>query len=143
VEQAFRSIKGLDILIRPIFHRIDRRVRAHIFLCMLAYYVEWHMRKALAPLLFEEKDLEEQRKSRGPVLPAEPSLTVKKKKTARLTSEGLTIHSFRTLLAELSTLCRNRYRFRYDPTGSVFYQLTEATPLQKKAFQLLGLFPVR
>jgi len=110
---------------------------------MLAYYVEWHMRKALAPLLFEEEDLEEQRKSRGPVLPAEPSLTVKRKKTARLTSEGLTIHSFRTLLAELSTLCRNRCRFRHDPTGSVFYKLTEPTPLQKKAFQLLGLFPVR
>ena len=143
VEQAFRSIKGLDILIRPIFHRIDRRVRAHIFLCMLAYYVEWHMRKALAPLLFEEENLEEQRKATDPVLPAQPSINVKKKKRARLTSEGLRIHSLRTLLAELSTLCRNRCRFRHEPSGSVFYQLTEPTPLQKKAFQLLGLFPVR
>jgi len=143
VEQAYRSIKALDILIRPIFHRIDTRVRAHIFLCMLAYYVEWHLRKALAPLLFEGQSLEEQRKSRGPVLPAQPSINVKKKKTVPLTREGLRIHSFSTLLAKLSSLCRNRCRFRHDPKESVFYQLTQPTPLQKKVFQLLGLFPVR
>lgn len=143
VEQAFRSIKGLDILIRPIFHRIDRRVRAYIFLCMLAYYVEWHMRKALSPLLFEEENLQQQRKARDPVLPAQPSTDVKKKKRTRLTSEGFRVHSFRTLLAELSTLCRNRCRFKHDPSGSVFYQLTEPNPWQKKAFQLLGLFPVK
>src|SRR5205814_4983958 len=73
VEQAFRCLKGLDLRVRPIHHRLEQRVRAHLFLCLLAYYVEWHMRKALKPLLYEDEDLEEARPQRDPVQPAEPS----------------------------------------------------------------------
>ena len=114
-------------------------MRAHIFLCMLAYYVEYSMRKALAPLLFEDEELDERRMRRDPVKPAQPSAAAKRKKTARRTPEGLAIHSFQTLLAELATRSRNRCRITSDPTGPPFYQLSEPTPLQKRAFGLLGL----
>ena len=143
VESAFRCMKGLDLLIRPIFHRTEDHVKAHIFLCMLAYYVEWHMRQALAPLLFQDEKLDEHRRERDPVKPAQPSEFIKRKKTLRLTPDGFKIHSFRTLLAELATRCRNKCRLEHDHTGPVFYQVTEATHLQKRAFQLLGLFPVK
>jgi transposase len=139
VESAIRCMKGIDLLVRPIHHRTEDHVRAHIFLCMLAYYVEYHMRKALAPLLFEDEELAERRKTRDPVKPAKPSVSVKRKKTVRLTSDGFEIHSFQTLLAELATRSRNRCRVKSDPTGATFYELTEPTPLQERAFQLLGL----
>ena len=139
VESAIKCMKGIDLLVRPIHHRTEDHVRAHIFLCMLAYYVEYHMRKALAPLLFEDEELDERRKIRDPVKPAKPSASVKRKKTVRLTSDGFEIHSFQTLLAELATRSRNRCRVKSDPTGATFYELTEPTPLQKRAFQLLGL----
>ena len=122
--------------------RIDRtenHVRAHIFLCMLAYYVEYHMRKALAPLLFEDEELDDRRKRRDPVRPAKPSASAKRKKTVRSIAGGLQIHSFQTLLAELATRSRNRCRVKSDPAGPTFYELTEPTPLQKRAFGLLGL----
>ena len=143
VESAFRCMKGLDLLIRPIFHRTEDHVKAHIFLCMLAYYVEWHMRQALAPLLFQDEKLDEHRRERDPVKPAQPSEFIKRKKTVRLTPDGFKIQSFRTLLAELATRCRNKCRLKHDHTGPAFYQVTEATHLQKRAFQLLGLFPVK
>jgi hypothetical protein len=139
VEQAFRSLKGIDLLVRPIWHRTEDHVKAHIFLCMLAYYVEWHMRKALMPLLFDDEELEERRKVRDPVKPASPSPSAKKKKTVRLTTEGLPIQSFSTLLAELSTLCRNRCRIASDKDAPSFARLTDPTPLQAKALHLLGL----
>jgi len=139
VERAIRCLKGIDLLVRPIHHRTEDHVRAHIFLCMLAYYVEYHMRKALAPLLFEDEELDERRMRRDPVKPAQPSASAKRKKTARLTPEGFAIHSFQTLLAELATRSRNRCRITSDPTGPPFYQLSEPTPLQKRAFGLLGL----
>jgi len=139
VESAIRCMKGIDLLVRPIHHRTEDHVRAHIFLCMLAYYVEYHMRKALAPLLFDDEELDEWRKRRNPVKPAKPSASAKRKKTARLTPDGLEIHSFQTLLAELATRSRNRCRITSDPTGPTFYQLSEPTPLQKRAFRLLGL----
>ena len=139
VERAIRCMKGIDLLVRPIHHRTEEHVRAHIFLCMLAYYVEYHMRRALAPLLFEDEELDERRMRRDPVKPAQPSASAKRKKTARLTPEGLAIHSFQTLLAELATRSRNRCRITSDPTGPSFYQLSEPTPLQKRAFGLLGL----
>jgi hypothetical protein len=139
VERAFRSLKGIDLLVRPIWHHTEDHVRAHIFICMLAYYVEWHMRKALAPLLFEDEELDDNRKKRDPVKPAKVSTSAKKKKALRLTSEGSVVQSFDTLLRELGTRCRNRCRIKSDPKGSTFYQLTEMTPLQKKALQLLGL----
>jgi len=139
VERAFRSFKGIDLLIRPIWHHTEEHVRAHIFICMLAYYVEWHMRKALSPLLFEDEELDENRKKRDPVKPAKVSESAKKKKTHRLTPEGLVVQSFDTLLKEFGTRCRNRCQIKLGPKGSTFYQVTEMTPLQNRAFQLLGL----
>jgi Transposase DDE domain len=142
VEHAFRCLKGIDILVRPIRHHDEQRVKAHLFLCMLAYYVEWHMRKALAPLLFDDEQLDQDRKSRDPVAPATPSAAAKKKKAVRLTADGLPIHSFETLLAELATRCRNRCRIKSDPDSPPFSHLTEPTRLQQRAFELLELLPV-
>jgi len=139
VERAFRSFKGIDLLIRPIWHHTEDHVRAHIFICLLAYYVEWHMRKALSPLLFDDEELDENRRRRDPVKPAKISESAKKKKTQHLTPEGLAVQSFDTLLKEFGTRCRNRCRIKSDPKGSTFYQITEMTPLQNRAFQLLGL----
>ena len=139
VEQGFRCLKGIDIRVRPIHHREDPRVRAHVFLCMLAYYVEWHMREALKPLLFDDEELTQNRKTRDPVARAEPSLSARRKKAERITSDGLPVHSFDTLLQELATLCRNRCRIHGTPSGTTFIQDTEPTPTQARVFQLLGL----
>jgi transposase len=139
VERVFRSLKGLDLLIRPIWHRTADHVKAHIFLCLLAYYVEWHMRKALAPLLFDDEELPEMRKTRHAVRPAKASLSARKKKATRLTPEGLVVQSFSTLLAELGTRCRHRVRIGTDPAQPTFSQITDPTPLQARAFQLLRL----
>jgi transposase len=139
VERVFRCLKSIDILIRPIFHRDPERVRAHIFICMLSYYVEWHMRKALAPLLFEDEELDAARKKRDPVLPAKPSASVKFKKASHLTDDGLPVQSFKTLLAELATRCKNRCRIKTGLTAPPFNQITTPTPIQKKTFELLGL----
>lgn len=139
VERVFRSLKGLDLLIRPIWHRTGDHVKAHIFLCLLAYYVEWHMRKALAPLLFDDEELPEMRKTRHAVRPAKASLSARKKKTTHLTPEGLVVQSFSTLLAELGTRCRHRVRIGTDPAQPTFCQVTDLTPLQARAFQLLRL----
>jgi hypothetical protein len=142
VEQLFRTLKGMDIRVRPIRHRIAKRVRAHIFLCLLAYYVEWHMRRAMAPLLFDDAELPDSRRTRDAVAPARPSSSAQKKKTTRLTPDGLPIHSFNTLLAALGTRCQNRCRLTADPSVPPFYLLTEPTALQQRAFDLLGLvFP--
>ncbi len=97
------------------------------------------MRKALAPLLFDDEELDENRKSRDAVKPAKPSVSAKKKKGQKLTSEGFAVQSFDTLLEELGTRCRNRCRMQSDSKGSAFPQLTEMSPLQKRAFQLIGL----
>lgn len=142
VERAFRCLKGIDLLIRPIRHRTEERVPAHIFLCMLAYYVEWHMRQALAPILFEDDRLEEERKRRDPILPAKPSESAKRKKATHRTEDGFPVHSFETLAAELATRCRNTYRLKSEDSGLTFKQVSDPTPLQARAYQLLGLFPV-
>ncbi|MFQ5454124.1 MAG: IS1634 family transposase [Candidatus Zixiibacteriota bacterium] len=139
VERVFRSLKGIDILVRPIHHRTVQRVKTHIFICMLAYYVEWHMRKKLAPLLFDDEQLDEDRKVRDPVAPAKPSDSAKKKKKVRKTKDGFPIHSFDTLLIELGTLSRNRCKLKSSPESPSFYQDTEIKPIQMKAFQLLDL----
>ena len=138
VEWLIRCMKGVDLLVRPIHHRTEEHVRAHIFLCMLAYYVEFHMRKALAPLLFEDEELDEQRKTRDPIKPAKLSDSAKDKKKTRFTTDGFEVHSFQSLIAELSTRCRNRCRIKSDPDGPKFDQLTELTPIQKRTFELLG-----
>jgi transposase len=138
VERAFRCLKGVDLLVRPIFHRTEDHVRAHVFLCMLAYYVEWHMREAWAPLLFQDEELSQDRKQRDPVAPAQPSPSALRKKATRRSSEGLPLHSFKTLLAELAKRCRNACHLNSDPP-STFTTITEPTPLQSRAFQLLRL----
>jgi transposase len=137
VERIFRTIKGVEILVRPIFHHLEDHVRAHIFLCMLAYYVEWHMRKALAPMLFDDEELDTLRKTRHPVKPAEASPSANAKKSAKRTADDLPVHSFKTLLAELATLCRNTCRIT-KPAERSFTQLTTPTPIQRRAFALLG-----
>ena len=101
VEQSFRCLKGIDLLVRPIHHRTADRVRAHIFLCVLAFYVEWHLRQAWEPLLFEDEDLALDRKRRDPVLPAQASPSARLKKKTHQTPDGLPVQSFRTLMAHL------------------------------------------
>ena len=139
VERLFRTIKGIDRLIRPIRHRKEIRVRAHILLSVLAYYVSWHMRQLLAPLLFEDEKLSSSRATRDPVAPAKPSLSVRAKKIFRRTPDGHSIHSFDTLMAELGTRCRNRCRVESDPSGPTFVQVTEPNPAQVRALKLLSL----
>jgi hypothetical protein len=142
LERLFRSLKGLDILIRPIRHREERRVRAHIFLCLLAGYLEWHLRRAWAPLLFDDETLADDRKTRDPVAPARPTPAAKRKKARRRTEDGLPLHSLDTLIAELATRCRNTCRIKSDPTAPAFPQLTEPTETQRRARDLIDMFPV-
>jgi len=139
VERAFRCWKGMDIRVRPIYLRTEEHVRAHIFLCLLAYYVEWHMRAALAPLLFEEEKLALYRQQRDPVAPAKPSAVVQAKKQRKQTEEGFPVHSFSTLLQAMATRCRNTCQVQAGKEAPTFTQVTQATPLQAKAFELLGL----
>ena len=143
VEAAFRMLKGLDLRVRPIFHRTEDAVRAHMFLCFLAYYVEWHLRKAWKSLLFDDEELEEERQRRDPVAPAEPSLSARRKKIQRTTSDGLPIHSFQTLLMHLATQCLSYCRVKSDPDSPSFTQVTMPTELQQRALELLQSdFPV-
>jgi transposase len=142
IERAFRTLKGVDLRVRPIRHRTEDHVRAHIFLCLLAYYVEWHMRKAWAPLLFEDEELDDNRKTRDPVAPAQPSASAKKKKHRRKTNDEFPVHSFETLLDELATRCQNRCRARTAPSAETIEVTTDPTPIQSRAFELLQLYPV-
>lgn len=139
VEQAFRSLKGVDLLVRPIHHRVPPRVRAHLFLCMLAYYVEWELRRCWASLLFAEEDLEASRQERDPVLPAEPTEQAQIKKKTKQTAGGLEVQSFRSLLAQLASQTRNCCVVVGDSSGASFEQVSEPTPLQTEAFRLLQL----
>lgn len=142
VERAFRCLKGIDLLVRPIRHRGEHRVPAHIFLCMLAFYVEWHMRRALAPILFEDQELPKDRKRRDPILPAKASASAKLKKATHQTPEGLPVHSFETLMADLASRGRVTYKLKSEDPSLTFTQLPALTPLQAKAYELLGLLPV-
>jgi transposase len=137
VERAFRSMKTLDLHIRPIHHHLERRVRAHIFLCMLAYYVEWHMREAWRPMLFAEEDLE-RKKYRDPIAAVERSEAALEKVATRTLKDGSPVHSFRTLLAELSTIVRNTCQARVGKNSdSTFQMTTTPNPAQLRALQLL------
>lgn len=137
VERAFRSYKTVDLKVRPIYHYLANRVRAHVFLCMLAYYIEWHMRKALAPLLFDDHDKASGQALRGSVVaPAEPSPKAQRKAQTKRTEEGLPVHSFQTLLADLATIIKNRIQPKI-PGVEAFDQVTRPTPLQQQALDLL------
>ena len=135
VERAFRSVKTIDLEVRPLHHRLAARVRAHVFLCMLAYYVVWHMRQALAPLLFDDHDRDSAVKGRSsPVAPAKVSAAAKAKAASRKTADGSPVHSFRTLLQDLATLTRNTVRLGDAPPVTM---LASPTPIQKQVFAKL------
>jgi len=139
VEQAFRCLKGLDLRVRPIHHRVDPRVRAHLFLCLLAYYVEWHMRQALAPLLYADEELDDDRAERDPVKPAQPSESAREKKRTQQTEQGWPVHSFASLLAHLGTRVRNTHELVSEGAEATFQQLTEPNAVQAEALRLLNL----
>jgi hypothetical protein len=136
VERAFRALKSIDLEVRPVHHRLAGRVRAHVFLCMLAYYVQWHMRRTLAPLLFEDHDREAAASRASPVARAEVSPAARAKARSRQTEDGEPVHSFRTLLADLATLTRNTVRFGDALPMTV---LSRPTPIQRRTFDLLGI----
>ena len=139
VERAFRCLKTVDLQIRPVYHWLAERVRAHVFLCMLAYYLEWHMRQLLAPMLYDDTDKEVAEAQRASaVAKAERSPVAIAKQTTGRTEDGLPVHSFRTLVADLATLTRNTLVTAIDPELS-FTVKARPTPLQQKALDLLGL----
>src|SRR5246127_5409669 len=139
VERAFRCIKTVDLQIRPIYHWLADRVRAHVFVCMLAYYLEWHMRQRLAPMLYDDTDKQAAEAQRSSVVAkAERSPTAFTKQPPGRTEDGLPVHSFRTLLDDLATLTRNTLVTPIDPEGA-FTLTARPTPLQQKAHDLLGL----
>ena len=139
VERAFRSLKTAGLDIRPIYHWLADRVRAHVFLCMLAYYVEWDMRRKLAPMLFDDEDKEAALASRpSPVAKAPRPDRAKAKDALKLTADGQPVHSFQTLIADLGTLCLNEAAATANPD----YKLTITTrpaPLQQRAPGLPGV----
>jgi transposase len=142
VERAFRCLKGMELRVRPIHHRTEERVPAHIFLCLLAYYVEWHLRRAWAPLLFEDEERREERERRDPIGPAKPSESARQKKRSHQTKDGLTVHSWETLMAELATRARVTYGLRSGDPAPIFKQVPEPTRLQARAYELVELLPV-
>lgn len=138
VERAFRSFKAVDIAIRPIHHWTEGRVRSHVFLCMLAYYVQWHLERAWAPLLFRD---EERPEGDDPVAPAQRSAAALAKASRHELPDGTPVHSLRTLLAEMATLTRNLVVPAGAPDEAAFEITATPTPLQARAFELLGLSP--
>jgi hypothetical protein len=141
VERAFRSMKTIDLHVRPVFHYTEQRVRAHVFLCMLAYYVEWHMRERLKPMLFDDEHLDEASAVRAsPVAKAPRSEHAKAKDASKTADDGTPLHSFRTLLQDLSTLAYNIIYTHLNPNAKIV-TTTRPTPVQTKAFKLLGLNP--
>jgi hypothetical protein len=141
VERAFRSLKTIDLHVRPIFHWSEARVRAHVFLCMLAYYVEWHLRQALKPMLHDDEELEEQREHRAnPLAPTPRSERAKAKAAHHRTEDDLPVHSLRTLLLDLATVTLNVTSTVINPQAKINVS-TRPTPLQAKAFVLLGVDP--
>ena len=139
VEQAFRSFKTVDLKVRPIYHRLEDRVRAHLFLCMLAYYVQWHMRQKLAPVLFQDEDKAAAEALRESVVqPARRSHRARNKAQLKRTEQGWPVHSFQTLLADLATITKNRVQAKL--TGAEpFDQMTRPTPFQQHVLDLLGV----
>ena len=138
VERAFRSIKTMDLKVRPIHHRLENRVRAHIFLCMLAYYVEWHMRQAWAPLLFADED-QAAKLVRDPVAPATRSNAALKKVLSRTLDDGSPVHSFQTLMAQLQSIVRNTCRTPGSAVDAPTFEIiTTPNHTQKRALDLIN-----
>lgn len=140
-ERAFRSIKTIDLEIRPIHHRLSDRVRAHVLLCMLAYYLEWHMRQALAPILFDDHQHAAAAAARPSIVaPAQRSKAAHRKAATKRTHDGLPVHSFQSLLAELATFTRNTMAMA-DAPHDTFLLYPQPTPTQLRAFELLAVQP--
>jgi len=139
VERAFRCLKTVDLQVRPVYHWLADRVRAHVLLCMLSYYLEWHMRQSLAPMLFEDSDKQAAEILRTSVVAqAQRSPTAVQKQTTKSSPDGLPVHSFQTLLADLATIAQNTIVTAITPNYPLT-MITRQTPTQHKAFQLLGL----
>jgi len=139
VERAFRSLKTVDLHVRPIHHRLPDRVRAHILLCMLAYYVEWHMRQLLAPILFDDDDKPQAQTARTSIVaPAQRSASAKHKALTKQNSDGMKVHSFQTLLGDLATIVKSRIQPK-DKIVPAFDMLTIPTVIQQRALDLLGV----
>ena len=138
VERAFRCMKTIDLSLRPVYHRNEDRIRSHVFICMLAYYVEWHMREKLRPVLFADDDQQAAEAARESIVaPAKRSESAKRKDATRRTSDDFPVQSFHDVLQDLGTLCRNRIRIpEFD---SEFEKLTLATPYQQHVLDLLGV----
>jgi len=142
VERAFRSLKSIDLRVRPIYHHLEKRVRSHIFLCMLAYYVGWHMKEVWRELLFSDEE-QEQKKDRDPVAPAQRSAKALKKVRSKRLEDDSEVHSFHTLLASLSTIVRNSCRRQgAGPQEASFTMMTRANPEQKRALALIDTITV-
>ena len=143
VERAFRSIKTTCLEVRPIYVYSENHVRGHVFLCVLAYYLEWHLRRGLAPLMFEDDDRDGAKKKRSsPVEKARVSNSAKRKSRTKKTGEGFCVHSFGTLMEDLATLSLNEVTLPGSPEHR-FPMITEPTPLQSRAFELLDVEPGR
>jgi hypothetical protein len=139
VEHAFRCLKTVDLHVRPIYHWLEERVRAHVFLCMLAYYLEWNLRARLAPMLYDDDDKDAAEALRGsPVAKAERSPAALAKRATGRTVDGAPVHSFQSLLADLATLARNTIVTAIAPNRP-FTVMTRPTPIQQKAFDLLDV----
>jgi transposase len=139
VERAFRSLKTAELHIRPIHHRKEERVRAHVLLCMLAYYVEWHMRRALAPILFDDDDRKAGESRRDSVVaPARRSERADAKALSKRTDADEPVHSFKSLLRDLATIAKNRIQPK-APEAPAFEIITKPTSLQQRALDLLGV----
>jgi hypothetical protein len=139
VERAFRCIKTVDLEIRPIFHYLEDRVRAHVLLCMLAYHVEWHMRRALAPMLYDDQDKEAVMATRSsPLAKAPRSASAKAKAASHTTPDGHTVHSFQSLIADMATLCLNTIVTAANPKYPITVA-TRPTPIQAKSFERLAV----
>ncbi|WP_141705415.1 IS1634 family transposase, partial [Microcystis aeruginosa] len=136
VEEAFRCYKSIDLKVRPIYHYQGDRVKAHIFLCMLAYYVEWHLKQCLAPLLFEDEEIDD---SCLNVIKASRSESVQSKERKKRNQENFPVHSFRTLLEDLGTICLNTVECTIREGSYRFSKITRPTQLQQKALDLLGV----
>ena len=136
VERAFRSLKSVDLHIRPIHHRLPDRVRAHVLICLLAYYVEWHLRRALAPLLFDDEHPGQ--RSGSPVAPAQRSLSAQQKARTKRNAEGLPVESFQDWLKDLATITKNDVQPKVKSLPA-FAMITRPTPAQQRALELLGV----
>src|ERR1700720_686213 len=143
VERAFRSLKTVDLHIRPIHHWLAPRVRAHVFLCMLACHVEWHMRERLRPMLFDDDDATAAARERASIVaPAQPSPAPLRKRASKAAADGLPVHSFQSLLRDLATCTLNEMTTTLNP-GYSFTLVATPTPTQAQAFSLLAVDPAK